>query len=138
MPLRTYLPRDRERRRSIGERIRSARLAAGIGLRQMGRDIGMSASWVLGVESGEIAVDAVRMADLSRYLGYPAAYFLDDTEYLAERRRELQSRPATRLDWQMMYADEGERAAAHYELDRVFQRLEEERGGGRARSAGGD
>jgi transcriptional regulator with XRE-family HTH domain len=65
----------------------------------MARDLGMSASWLLGVESGQNGIDAVRLADVGRYLGFPASYFLDDPDFVHERQRQLMSRPATRLDW---------------------------------------
>lgn len=138
MPAKTTQPGDSERRFAIGRRIRATRVQAGIGLRQMARDLGMSASWLLGVESGQNGIDAVRLADVGRYLGFPASYFLDDPDFVQERQRQLMSRPATRLDWQLMYDGEGERARAHFELDRVFQRLEDERGGRVERPAGSD
>lgn len=138
MPAKTTQPGDSERRFAIGGRIRATRVQAGIGLRQMARDLGMSASWLLGVESGQNGIDAVRLADVGRYLGFPASYFLDDPDFVQERQRQLMSRPATRLDWQLVYDGEGERARAHFELDRVFQRLEEERGGRVERPAGSD
>lgn len=90
------------------------------------------------MESGQNGIDAVRLADVGRYLGFPASYFLDDPDFVQERQRQLMSRPATRLDWQLMYDGEGERARAHFELDRVFQRLEKERGGRVERPAGSD
>lgn len=138
MPLKSPRPGDDQRRRIIGGRIRATRIAAGIGLRQMARDLGMSASWLLSVEAGENGIDAVRLADVGRYLGYPVSYFLDEPDYVVQRQRQLMSRPATRLDWQLMYDGEGERARAHFELDRVFQRLEEASGGGGTRPPGGD
>jgi transcriptional regulator with XRE-family HTH domain len=138
MPIKTPQPGDSERRSAIGGRIRATRIQAGIGLRQMARDLGMSASWLLGVEAGENGIDAVRLADVGRYLGYPVSYFLDEPDYVVQRQRQLMSRPATRLDWQLMYDGEDERARAHFELDRVFQRLEEERGSRVERPAGGD
>jgi transcriptional regulator with XRE-family HTH domain len=98
MPTRTPQPGDEQRRQTTGSRIRATRIQAGIGLRQMARDLGMSASWLLGVELGQHGIDAVRLAD----------------------------------------DGEGERARAHFELDRVFQRLEEARGGGGEGPAGGD
>ena len=138
MPPKQPMPGDEERRRSIGARIRAARMEAGIGLRQMARDLGMSASWLNGVETGVTGTDAVRLADIARYLGQPASSLLDEPDYVQERKRQLMSRPSTRLDWQLMYDGEGERARAHFELDRVFQRLEEERGGRVERPAGSD
>jgi hypothetical protein len=75
---------------------------------------------------------------MARDLGMSASYFLGEPDYVIQRQRQLMSRPATRLDWQLMYDGEGERARAHFELDRVFQRLEEERGGRVERPAGGD
>ncbi len=138
MPPKQPMPGDEERRRSIGARIRAARMEAGIGLRQMARDLGMSASWLNGVETGVTGTDAVRLADIARYLGQPASSLLDEPDYVQERRRQLMSRPSTRLDWQLMYDGQGERARAHFELDQVFRRLEEERGGGGKGSAGGD
>jgi transcriptional regulator with XRE-family HTH domain len=137
MPTRTPQPGDEQRRQTTGSRIRATRIQAGIGLRQMARDLGMSASWLLGVELGQHGIDAVRLADVGRYLGYPASYFLDEPDYVVQRQRQLMSRPATRLDWQLMYDGEGERARAHFELDRVFQRLEAARGGGGEGPAGG-
>ena len=138
MPIKTPQPGDGERRSAIGGRIRATRIQAGIGLRQMARDLGMSASWLLGVELGQHSIDAVRLDDVSRYLGVPASYFLDDSAFVRERQRQLMSRPATRLDWQLMYDGEDERARAHFELDRVFQRLEEARGSRVERPAGSD
>ena len=138
MPPKQPMPGDAERRRAIGARIRAARLAAGIGLRQMARDLGMSSSWLNSLESGSTGTDAVRLADIARYLRQPASYLLDEPDYVAERKRQLMSRPSTRLDWQLMFDGEGERARAHVELDQVFRRLEEERDGGGKGPAGGD
>jgi len=138
MPPKQPMPGDEERRRAIGARIRAARMEAGIGLRQMARDLGMSASWLNGVETGVTGTDAVRLADVARYLQLPASVLLDEPDYVQERKRQLMSRPSTRLDWQLMYDGQGERARAHFELDQVFQRLEEERGGGGKGPAGGD
>lgn len=75
---------------------------------RLARDLGRSPSWLLSVEAGENGIDAVRLADLGRYLGYPASYFLDEPDYVVQRQRQLMSRPATRLDWQLMYDGEGE------------------------------
>ncbi|MGE5594795.1 MAG: helix-turn-helix domain-containing protein [Hyphomicrobiales bacterium] len=138
MPIKTTQPGDEQRRRVIGARIRGTRIQAGIGLRQMARDLGMSPSSLLSVEAGENGLDAVRLADIGRYLGYPASYFLDEPDYVVQRQRQLMSRPATRLDWQLMYDGEGERARAHFEVDRVFERLEEASGAGGTGPAGGD
>jgi len=138
MPPKQPMPGDAERRRAIGARIRAARLEAGIGLRQMARDLGMSSSWLNSLESGITGTDAVRLADIARYLRQPASVLLDEPDYVQERKRQLMSRPSTRLDWQLMFDGEGERARAHFELDQVFRRLEEERGGGSKGCAGGD
>ncbi len=138
MPKKSPRPGDEERRRAVGARIRAARQEAGIGLRQAARGLGMSPSWLNSVESGENGIDAVRLADLARYLGCPVGFLLEGEGEPAPSRRQLMSRPATRLDWQLMYDGEGERARAHFELDRVFQRLEEGRGGRVERPAGSD
>lgn len=138
MPKKHEKPGDAERRREVGERIRAARLEAGVGLRQLARELGMSSSWLNNVESGENGIDAVRLADIATHLGHPAGYFLDDQPAGGKRTRQLLSRPSTRIDWQLMYAGEEERARAHFELDRVFKRLEEERGGRVEGPAGGD
>lgn len=120
-------PDNEERRRLIGRRIRATRMAADIGLRQMARDLGMSPSWVLSVESGNLSIDALRLMSIADYLGYPVGYFLEETDHVKERERQLMSRPATRLDWQVMYEGDEDRARAHFEIDRVFRRMEEER-----------
>lgn len=138
MPRKPQKPGDDERRRRVGERVRAARMQAGIGQRQMARALGMSSSWLNSVEAGEIGIDTVRLADVAEYLGTPVSDFLDDRADVATRTRQLMTKPATRLDWQLMYAGEDERARAHFELDRVFRRLEEERGSGSTRPAGGD
>lgn len=138
MPTKSPQPGDEERRTAIGARIKETRVGAGIGLRQMARDLGMSPSWLLGVESGQNGIDAVRLADVARCLGLSVDHLVEGTEQLLVRQRQLMSRPATRLDWRLMYAGEEERARAHFELDRVFRRIEEERSGGGKRPAGGD
>lgn len=138
MPRKSQKPGDEERRRAVGERIRHARMKAGIGQRQLARALGMSSSWLNSVEAGENGIDTVRLADVAQYLGRPVSHFLEEQEDVAVRKRQLMTKPATRLDWQLMYAGEDERARAHFELDRVFRRLEEERGSGSTRPAGGD
>jgi len=136
MPPKHLQPGDEERRKAVGAKIRATRTEAGIGLRELARDLGMSPSWLLGVESGEITVDAMRLGDIARRLGYPVSYLLDEPDYVEQRQRQLMTRPATRLDWQLMYAGNDERARAHFELDKVFKRLEEERGSGASGPAG--
>ncbi|GAB4333731.1 MAG: hypothetical protein Kow0010_20430 [Dehalococcoidia bacterium] len=69
MPLKSPRPGDEQRRRIIGGRIRATRIAAGIGLRQMARDLGMSASWLLCVEAGENGIDADYVVQRQRQSG---------------------------------------------------------------------
>ena len=120
MPPRAELPGDDERRRELGARIRRIRLGAGIGLREMARDLSMSSSWLHSVERGDIALDALRLADVAEYLGETPGYFLGVEEDGATESRQRLSRPRTRMEWRRMFVGEEERGRAHWELERVF------------------
>lgn len=121
MPPKTPLPGDEQRKVAIGARIREARLQRGLSIRQMASAVGMSAGWVANVESGANGIDAIRLGDVARLLEVPVGFLLDTSADDATRK------PATRLDWELMFSGQDERARAHFELDEVFKRLERER-----------
>jgi transcriptional regulator with XRE-family HTH domain len=64
------------------ERLRAARLAAGLTQAQVAQRLGKPQSWVSKSESGERRVDAVEFADLARVYGQPMEAFI-----ASERRR---------------------------------------------------
>ena len=61
-----------------------------------------------------------RIADIT---GYDVEFFSNPD--FRQRRREELARPATREDWDLLYAGEPERAAAHASLDAAFRRARE-------------
>ena len=61
-----------------------------------------------------------RVADIT---GHSIEFFTNPD--FRRKRREEMLRPVTRADWELIYADEPERAAAHVSLDEAFRRARE-------------
>lgn len=74
--------------------------------------------WLSDIERGLNSIDPHDLKAVADVLGYPLEWFLDQ----AYAGRNI-TRPKTRLDWELLF-DDRERARAHFELDRAFERVE--------------
>lgn len=77
------LPQARPRRRSavdafVGQRLREARLLAGLSQSELGGRIGVTFQAVQKYESGENRLSASRLLAAARLLGKPVSFFFDE------------------------------------------------------------
>ncbi|PWW64660.1 helix-turn-helix domain-containing protein [Actinokineospora spheciospongiae] len=89
----------------LGERVREARLAAGLSQDQLGHLAGLERSKVAKIESGDRRVDALELGRLATALGVPMSHFLEARPPAISRRAPLTAdtdtagaRDAYRLD----------------------------------------
>lgn len=115
--------RDKARSAQVvrtGARIKSAREEMGV--TQSGLAALMNPprtdKWLSDIERGLNSIDPHDLKAVADVLGYPLEWFLD----AAYAGRNV-TRPKTRLDWELLFNDK-ERARAHFELDRAFERVE--------------
>lgn len=105
---------------ALGARLRAARVNAGMTQEELASRVGRKKNWLSDIERGRRGIDPHTLQDIANITGRPIEYFTNP-DYDTQRRREL-SRPATREDWELLYAGDPERAAAHASLDEAFDR----------------
>lgn len=70
----------------VGERVRAARMAAGMSQSKLAESIGLDRTMVAKIEAGTRRLDALELAQLSSALGVPVAHFLDTQPLVLSRR----------------------------------------------------
>ncbi|MET1074121.1 MAG: XRE family transcriptional regulator [Umezawaea sp.] len=73
----------------VGERIRSARQAAGLSQADLGEKLSLDRTMIAKIEAGTRRVDAFELSRLSAELGVPLAHFLHDPPAVLSRRAGL-------------------------------------------------
>ena len=108
------------RKVALGARLRAARLQAGMTQEEMASEVRRKKNWLSDIERGRRGIDPHTLQEIAAVTGRPVEYFTNP-DYDAERREQLH-RPSTRDDWELLYAGDPERAAAHASLDEAFNR----------------
>ena len=105
---------------ALGRSLREARRGAGLTQEALASRVGRKKNWLSDIERGRRGIDVHTLQRIADLTGHSIEYFSNPG--YAQRRRGMLPRPATREDWELLYADEPERAAAHASLDEAFQR----------------
>ena len=108
------------RKVALGARLRAARLQSGMTQEEMASEVRRKKNWLSDIERGRRGIDPHTLQEIAAVTGRPVEYFTNP-EYDAERSEQLH-RPASREDWELLYAGDPERAAAHASLDEAFNR----------------
>ena len=112
-----------ERRLALGRRLRVVRRRAGLTQDALAAAVGRKKNWLSDIERGRRGIDPHTLQRIAEITEHPIEYFTNP-QFDAARREQL-TRPATREDWELLYASEPERAAAHASLDEAFKRARE-------------
>lgn len=110
-------------RAALGGRLRRARLEAGLTQDQLASQVGRKKNWLSDIERGRRGIDVHTLQRIADITGHSVEFFSNPS--FGQKRREEMLRPATREDWNLIYAGEPERAAAHASLDEAFRRARE-------------
>ena len=121
--LRAKQPEAAPERVAVGARLRKVRREAGLTQEQLAARVGRKKNWLSDIERGRRGIDVHTLQRIADITGHNVEFF-SNPEFRRRRRREL-ARPATREDWDLIYPEEPERAAAHASLDAVFRRARE-------------
>ena len=70
----------------FGERLRQARIEAGLNQRELGERLNVSDSYITNLEKGQRNVNQLRLAEITKVLGCSADYLLFGTQGYNERR----------------------------------------------------
>lgn len=108
-------PIDFQALAAIGGRMRRVREDAGLTTTEVARQRGHSPQWLSDIERGEANITLYEAAHLARIYGTPIELFIGPT--VAPSAFRL---PVTLADWQAMYRDQPGRAAAHWQLDKIY------------------
>lgn len=109
-------------RADVGQRLRDARLEAGLTQDALATQVGKRKNWLSDIERGRRGIDVHTLQRVADLMGRSIEFFTDPA--YGRKRREQMLRPVTREDWRLIYADEPERAAAHASLDAAFRRAQ--------------
>ena len=126
------------KRSAVGIRLRAARLEAGLTQDQLASRVGRKKNWLSDIERGRRGIDVQTLQRIADITGHSIEFFSNPG--FNQKRREEMLRPVTRQDWELIYADEPERAAAHASLDDAFRRAREtlaDAGGASGQPGGG-
>lgn len=107
----------------IGERIKQARTAAGLSLRELAEKAGVSAMAISKYETGKSTPSSSVLLSLSKALGVPVEYFLRTERVELE---EIEYRKHTKLPKKLLRQIEGdviEQVERYLELEHVFPTL---------------
>ena len=107
----------------IGERIKQARTAAGLSLRELAEKAGVSAMAISKYETGKSTPSSGVLLSLSKALGVPVEYFLRAERVALE---EVEYRKHTKLPIKLLRQIEGdviEQVERYLELEHVFPTL---------------
>lgn len=107
---------DDPRRKALGQRVRSAREAAGLTQGEVAQPYGYTHTWLSQIEAGRNGVDALDLQDIAALLGYSIAYFTDP------KFGGSFVKPRTKHDWLAMYADEPSIGEALFAVEQAIRR----------------
>ncbi|HJN93095.1 MAG TPA: helix-turn-helix transcriptional regulator [Dehalococcoidia bacterium] len=105
---------------ALGARLRAARMHVAMTQEDLAARVQRKKNWLSDIERGRRGIDPHTLQEIAQITGRPVEYFTNP-RYDEQRRRQL-NRPATREDWDLLYAGDPERAAAHASLDDAFDR----------------
>ncbi len=106
-------------RAALGRRLREARQRAGLTQEELAGQVGRKKNWLSDIERGRRGIDVHTLQRVADLTGRSIEYFTNPG--FERKRREMLPRPATREDWELLYAGEPERAAAHASIDDAFE-----------------
>ncbi len=107
-------------KRSLGQRLRVARERLGLTQEELALRVARKKNWLSDIERGRRGIDVHTLQRLADVMGQSIEYFTNP-DYDQQRSAAL-PRPSTREDWDLVYAGEPDRAAAHASLDDAFKR----------------
>jgi transcriptional regulator with XRE-family HTH domain len=107
-------------KRSLGQRLRVARERLGLTQEELALRVARKKNWLSDIERGRRGIDVHTLQRLADVMGQSIEYFTN-SDYDQQRSAAL-PRPSTREDWDLVYAGEPDRAAAHASLDDAFKR----------------
>ncbi|MCY3919703.1 MAG: helix-turn-helix transcriptional regulator [Chloroflexi bacterium] len=122
-PTPTDADADAPPRADVGQRLRAARLEAGMTQDALATQVGKRKNWLSDIERGRRGIDVHTLQRVADLMGHSIEFFTNPA--YGPKRREEMLRPVTREDWRLIYADEPERAAAHASLDAAFRRAQQ-------------
>lgn len=105
---------------ALGLRLREARKRAVMTQDDLATRVGKKKNWLSDIERGRRGIDVHTLQRIADLLGRSIESFTNPK--YDDIRREMLPRPATREDWELLYAGEPERAAAHASLDQAIER----------------
>ena len=107
---------------ALGARLRAARMHVAMTQEDLAARVQRKKNWLSDIERGRRGIDPHTLQEIAQITGRPVEYFTNPG-YDDQRKRQL-NRPATREDWELLYAGDPERAAAHASLDDAFNRAQ--------------
>ncbi len=105
---------------ALGARLREARERLALTQDELATQVGRKKNWLSDIERGRRGIDVHTLQRIATITGRSVEYF-SNPDY-DQQRRQMLPRPATREDWELVYAGEPDRAAAHASLDEAFAR----------------
>ncbi|MFY1669669.1 helix-turn-helix domain-containing protein [Plantactinospora sp. WMMB334] len=70
----------------VGERVRAARVAAGLSQTELATSVGLDRTMIAKIESGTRRIDALELVKLASAMGVPVGHFLDTAPSELSRR----------------------------------------------------
>lgn len=104
----------------VGARLKRAREENALTQNDLARMIGREKVWLSTIELGRFGLNAMDLGKIAEALGRPLSYFYGGS---SEPQAIV---PKTYGDWLAMFPN-ADRARAHYELDRVYEKLERQK-----------
>ena len=104
----------------LGLRLRAVRERLGLTQEELAGRVARKKNWLSDIERGRRGIDVHTLQRLADAMGQSIEFFTNP-DYDAQRSAAL-PRPSTRQDWDLVYAGEPDRAAAHASLDEAFDR----------------
>jgi transcriptional regulator with XRE-family HTH domain len=104
----------------LGLRLRAARERLGLTQEELAGRVARKKNWLSDIERGRRGIDVHTLQRLADVMGQNIEFFTNP-DYDTQRSAAL-PRPSTRQDWDLVYAGEPDRAAAHASLDEAFNR----------------
>ena len=107
-------------KQGLGLRLRAARERLQLTQEELAGRVARRKNWLSDIERGRRGIDVHTLQRLADAMGQSIEFFTNP-DYDAQRSAAL-PRPSTRQDWDLVYAGEPDRAAAHASLDEAFNR----------------
>jgi transcriptional regulator with XRE-family HTH domain len=109
---------QRQARERLGQRLRQAREAADLTLKEAAAVRGRGHGWLVAIELGRAGIDALNLAALATLYGYPTDYFLVPDYNPVDRWR-----PRSRGDFEAIYGDQPGLPGLMFAAYDAYQRL---------------